>query len=349
MVQPRLILIGFDRHVLESTAARAAWPNCEVVRVPDCRAAAQNVGGDRDTVVAVAVADAGDKGGAHGLAQLARAVPKIRTILAVAQVTDSDRKALGSGQVNAIAPMNDETLLAAAIRDALERIVLEASSLGAAARVSQLESELADMRSGIKGAQAQHDERLELKIRELEGRNDIAQHLMRVHTMDATLAEVLRVLAKTLHLERAVVHLSAGTHLHPSAAIRIHDHGKVPEVYDPGEVESAAVVRQAIEKARDTRQSQNVTDPQTPFVSPFAAVPILRDTEVLGVIEVENYRSQRVITDPEIEAITNLAIEVSVAIQDVHYHENFERWKHQLSRIVTEVEQADPYRATTSG
>jgi len=172
MVQPRLILIGFDRHVLESTAARAAWPNCEVVRLPDCRAAAQNVGGERDMAVAVAVA--GKTGGAEGLAQLAIVVPKIRTILAVAQVTDSDRKALEGGLVHAIAPMNDETLLAATIRDALERSILEASSLGAAARLSQLQSELADMRSGIKGAQAQHDERLELKIRELEGRNDIA-------------------------------------------------------------------------------------------------------------------------------------------------------------------------------
>jgi len=69
---------------------------------------------------------------------------------------------------------------------------------------------------------------------------------MRVHAMDATLAEVLKVLAKTLHLERAVVHLAAGSHLHPSAAIRIHDHGKDPEVYDPGEVQ------EGVSKARIT-------------------------------------------------------------------------------------------------
>jgi len=147
------------------------------------------------------------------------------------------------------------------------------------------------------------------------------------------------MLTQTLSLERAVVHLAQGNQLHPSASIRVHDHEEA-EVYDPGEVESSALVRQTLEEARSSRQSQNVVDPQTPFVSPFAVVPILRENEL---IEVENFRSQRSITEAEIQVLTNLAVEVAVAIQDVRYHERFERWKHQLERILTEVERVDSF------
>ena len=166
--------------------------------------------------------------------------------------------------------------------------------------------------------------------------------------MDATLEEVLKVLTQTLRLERTVVHLAQGNNIFPSAAIRVHEEDDA-EVYDPGDAESSALVRQTLEKARSSRQSQNVIDPQAPFVSPFAVVPILWEDELLGLIEVENYRSQRSVTEAELDILTNLAIEVAVAIQDVRYHYSFERWKHHLEQILTEVDRVDSFGERASG
>ena len=345
MARPCLILIGFGPHVLESRARAAGWPECEIARVPTGRAAAEQAGAAADNAVAVAAADLSDMAGIEALARVAEVAPEARRILETAQITDGVRRALDSGDLHAVAQADDEASLAAVVRDALERQALAGRERSAAARLRSTESELAALRSRLEEEVAGRTGNLELKVRELEGRNRIAQHLMRVHSMDGTLAEVLKVLTQTLGLERAVVHLAEGNSLRPSAAIRQHEGEADPEIYDPGDFEASPVVRRALEKARDNRASQNVADPQTPFVSPFAIVPILRENELLGLIEVENHRSQRCITDAEVEALTNLAVEVAVAIQDVRYHENFERWKHQLERILTEAERVDAFGA----
>jgi transcriptional regulator with GAF, ATPase, and Fis domain len=280
-----------------------------------------------DVAVVVARAELSDMSGVKALSLVADVAAAVRRVLAMDELTEDVKRGLDAGKVHATVPM-EETLLAVAVRDALERRVLDA--------------ELEQLRRDHEDRVAERTGQLEMKIRELEGRSRIAQHLLRVHTMDGTLEEVLKVLTQTLSLERAVVHLAQGNHLHPSAAIRLHDHEEA-EVYDPGEVESSPLVRQTLEQARSSRQSQNVIDPQTPFVSPFAVVPILREDELLGLIEVENFRSQRSITEAEIEVLTNLAVEVAVAIQDVRYHESFERWKHQLEQILTEVDRVDSF------
>ena len=293
MAPPRVILIGFDEDVLESRAVQEGWPACEIVRLATGAAALEHAHGDTDVAVAVATSAVNDMAGVEVLHRLAAEAPAVRRILATPQLTEEVRQALAGGQIHATAPMDDQVLLAAAVHDALQRNALEAHARDAETRLRSRDSELTQLRSELEHKVAERTDQLELKIRELEGRNRIAKHLMRVHTMEGTLEEVLKVLSQTLRLERAVIHLADGDRLHPSAAIRLHDQEKEPEVYDPGEVESAAVVRQTLEIARKSRQSQNVTDPQAPFVSPFAVVPILRDDELLGLIEVENFRSQR--------------------------------------------------------
>ena len=360
MAKPRLILIGFHPHVLESRRPAAGWPDCDIVRVSTSRGAAEHLRGTAhgrgtadgrgtaEGAVVVAASDLSDQTGIEALAQLAEVAPGSRRILEAAELSDSVRQAVESGDVHAVAPADDEASLAALIRDALERCVLETRGREAAARLLSTESHLSELRHRLEEKVTERTGQLELKVRELEGRNRIAQHLMRVHTMDDTLAEVLTVLTQTLGLERAVVHLAEGKSLHPSVAIRLRRDDEDPEVYDPGEFEATPVVRRALEKARDSRQSQNVADPQTPFVSPFAVVPILREDELLGLIEVENHQSKRCISDAEVEVLTNLAVEVAVAIQDVRYHESFERWKHQLERILTEVERVDAFGAERS-
>ncbi len=335
MGPPCVILIGFDAAVLASQATQAGWPACEIVRMASGGEAVDHVRRDTDAAVVVARTKLSDMSGLEALSRVADEVPAARRILATGELSEDVRQALDGAKVHAIAPEDEEALLAAAVRDALEHSVLEANLRSTTTQMELLRSELEDRVT-------ERTDQLEMKIRELEGRSRIAQHLLRVHTMDGTLEEVLKVLTQTLRLERAVVHLAQGNQLHPSAAIRLHDHEEA-EVYDPGEVESSALVRQTLEEARSSRQSQNVVDPQTPFVSPFAVVPILRQDELLGLIEVENFRSQRSITEAEIEVLSNLAVEVAVAIQDVRYHESFERWKHQLERILTEVERVDSF------
>ena len=294
------------------------------------------------TAVVVAAESIGDMSASEALAQVGQHSPSTRRILVTEEDSGGATKSHANDDIHAVVPRADESFLETVIRDALERTVLEALHRETSEKLSSTETKLDTLTTRLEEEVADRTSQLQQKIRELEGRNRIARHLMRIHSMEETLEEVLTVLSEVLLVDRAVVHLNDGHSLKPSVEIRIRENDQVPELYDPGEgVESAPIVKRALEQARDSHKPQNVTDPQTPFVSPFAVVPILRETELLGLIEVENYRSGRQITAAELETLVSLAVEVAVAIQDVRYHENFEKWKHQLESILKEVVHVD--------
>ena len=342
MARAKLILIGFHSDVLDSIS-RGRLPDCDIVRVETGSEAIDHLGRS-GAAVAVAAESLSDMSGAAALALIEQQSPSTRRILSAADASRQSSNSLEDDVVHVIVPAGNENLLATVVREALERCDLETLHRDVNEKLRLTQVELDSLTARLEEEVTDRTGQLAFKIKELEGRNRIARHLMRIHSMDETLEEVLRVLSEILRVDRAVVHLSEGeghTFI-PKAEIRVREGDHIPEVYYPGESgETAPIVKRALEQARDSRTPQNVTDPQTPFVSPFAVVPILRDEDLLGLIEVENYRSGRQITDQELETLTSLAVEVAVAIQDVRYHESFEKWKHQLERILTEVVHID--------
>ena len=148
--------------------------------------AVDHVRRDADVAVVVAGSTLSDMSGFEASSRVVDEASAVRCILATGELSDDVREALDGGKVHTIAPMDEEALLAAAVRDALERGVLEANLKSANSQLELLRSELEDR-------VVDRTDQLEMKVRELEGRSRIAQHLLRVHTMDGTLEEVLKV------------------------------------------------------------------------------------------------------------------------------------------------------------
>jgi len=67
---------------------------------------------------------------------------------------------------------------------------------------------------------------------------------------------------------------------------------------------------------------------------PFALVPILRDEELLGLIEVENQRSGPPITEAELRTLGSFALQAAVAIQDAQIRQDPEAWQDQLDEVL---------------
>ena len=144
MGQPSVILIGFDAVVLASQAMQAGWPTCEIVRLASGGEAVDHLRRDADAAVVVAGSTLSDMSGVEALSRVADGGSAVRRILATGELSEDVRQALDGGKVHEIAPVDEEALLAAAIRNALERGVLEANLKSANGQLELLRSELED-------------------------------------------------------------------------------------------------------------------------------------------------------------------------------------------------------------
>ena len=189
---------------------------------------------------------------------------------------------------------------------------------------------------------ASMNEELELKVkertadlrrtvRELEGKDRIAQHLLTFHSLEETLAVVLEVTTNILELDQAVVYLAVQGELNPAAAIGLA--GESLEDRNSSRFTGSSPWAQALAAA--TEQLRPV-----PMAAdhPGALVPIVREGTLLGLIEVENPRSGRAITEADLSTLGSFALQAAVAIQDAQVRQDPAAWEDQLDEVL-EIEQ----------
>ena len=149
---------------------------------------------------------------------------------------------------------------------------------------------------------------------------------------------VLEVISDILELDRAVVYLRGDDGLQPAAGI---DPTVAGGVVGPEELQrlSVAPARQAAfargEEALEPVHSAE-TDP------PFALVPILRDDDLLGLIEADNGRSGRPITEDGLQTLASFALQAAVAIHDAQVRQDPEAWQDQLDEVLQLDREAPP-------
>lgn len=174
---------------------------------------------------------------------------------------------------------------------------------------------------------AEHTAQLRLSLRELQGRDRIARHMLTLHPLQETLDLVLEIISGLVDVDRAVIwtliddELKAAT---PSI-----------ESPEPGHPQALETVRQSRAPHRDT------TDGEA-----FAVIPILREGQLLGLIEVGRSGAEPIV-DQEVRILESFALEAAAAIHDSQIHRDPREWKGQLDEILKiddEVSHEDYFR-----
>ncbi|MBT5830628.1 MAG: GAF domain-containing protein, partial [Candidatus Latescibacteria bacterium] len=168
------------------------------------------------------------------------------------------------------------------------------------------------------------------KVKELEGKDQITQHLLSLHTLENTLIVVLEVISDVLEIDKAIVHLKQGDAFQPAAAIGLVE----PHVVVPKDQLKNSVATSTLTQAMDTVVATHEAINSTQFLNgdqtPFALIPILRDNELLGVIEVDKHRRQESLDETEVETLTSFALQAAVAIYDAQIQQNDSQWNQQV-------------------
>ena len=148
-----------------------------------------------------------------------------------------------------------------------------------------------------------------------------------------------------MDLDKAIIFLKEDGKLKPTAALEGFESRLIVGQEDgPGDMDITPSHQQAFEAVEQHGEPVNVKDPGGP-TSPFAVVPILREDDFLGLIEVDSTLSNRPIADEELETVASFALQAAVAISDAQMQRDFGQWKGHLEDVLKDVEPIDDLSA----
>ena len=166
---------------------------------------------------------------------------------------------------------------------------------------------------------------LNLKVRELEGRDRINEHMLTVHTVEETLALVLEVICDVLDVDRALVYLKADDNLRPAAAIGWPDDQLNQRASNMLESPQRAAILAQVEEQLIPAVATNGHD--------YLLAPIARRGHMLGLIEVQS-RGQRAVVDSDLRTLNSLALQAAVAIKDAQARLDPAEWQDELDEAI---------------
>jgi CheY-like chemotaxis protein len=182
---------------------------------------------------------------------------------------------------------------------------------------------------------------LQMKVRELEGKDRIAQHLLTVHSLEETLELILDVIAGVLGMDRAIIYLKKEDETKPVAGIGVDGTGSISTTDQLIEVGITPIQQQAFDTVEATLEPTSIANMEGSYLSSFAVVPILRGDELLGLIEVSKQPPTLPIADEELQTLASFALQSAVAVSDAQVHHNFDIWQDRLDTIMGDVEELE--------
>ena len=201
--------------------------------------------------------------------------------------------------------------------------------------------ELAEFNALLEQKVQERTRQLQLKVRELEGKDRIAQHLLKFNSLEKTLELVLEIISDILELDRAAIYLKVEDRLVPAAAI---GYAAAQKVVAHDQLEHLPVTsehQQAFETVQQSSQSVNIREPAAPSVPPFAVVPVLRDAALIGLIEVNKLPDAQPVTDAELKILESFSLQAAVAINDAQVRQDTSTWEDQLDQVLERSEAVD--------
>ena len=197
---------------------------------------------------------------------------------------------------------------------------------------------LAELNAHLEEKVAERTCELQLKVRELEGRDRIARHMFTFHSLEEALNLVLEVIAEIVVLDRAVVFLQVDGKLRPAAAVGLGKPGQMATPEQLGAISIEPVRQAAIQRALDSGCTVNEDTGGGPA---FAVVPIFRDKALLGLIAMDKKDGAPPISEDELRTLESFALEAAVAINDAQIRQDPGAWEDRLDDILEMDETVD--------
>jgi len=278
--------------------------------------------------------------GAEFLAQAKVLCPHaIRVMLTGHSDVEAATQAINEGEIfRYLTKPWDEIQLRVTVREALGRYDLEKQNRRLTLELQQKNTQLEDLNARLEDKVRERTHQLYLKLRELEARDRLTQHMLSINSLEDTLDTVVQVIVEILEHDTVVIHLQEGGDLHPMAAAGPLGSGRGQlERLDPG-----LDLARALDFACQRRESLNVTDPGGPAATPFAVIPLLRGDDLIGVIEVADHLSGEPVSDEDIDILTSFSLQAAAVIHDAQTQQDLGDWKRQLDEVLANVSELDP-------
>jgi len=202
---------------------------------------------------------------------------------------------------------------------------------------TRLAKDLANLNAHLEQKVEERTLQLQQKVRELEGKDRIAQHLLTFHTLQETLALVLEVIADVLDVPKAVVYLMDEGVFKPTAAMGI----ATPKVLVSEDALSQITVLDAQKDIFEEMITRQTVMHKEVEASSFVLIPILRGSDLLGVIEVDQSGENGGVSEDGILALSSFALQAAVAISDAQIQQNASQWKNQMDDVMNLEELSD--------
>lgn len=194
----------------------------------------------------------------------------------------------------------------------------------------RLARDLADLNAHLEQKVEERTAELRQKVKELEGRDRIAQHLLTYHSLEETLSLVLEVCSDIAGVSTASIHLTEGETLVTRSAIR------AGQPVDPSELAGQAPIQLSdVRNALHGRAPVRREDGRI-----WIPIPGENETDLLGLIEVSAHADQTP-SDEALDTLTRFAVQTAVAITDAQVHADAGKWKEQLDEILNMDEVVD--------
>lgn len=199
----------------------------------------------------------------------------------------------------------------------------------------RLSRDLAELNAHLEDLVLERTRQLRLKVRELEGKDRIAQHLLTFHTLEETLELVLEVVCEILALDRAAIYLVADEQMKAAAAIGYFEPGERVPSERLEQLPLGPEHKRVFDAVRRHGQSTKVERAAGPADGPFAVAPILRHTTLLGLIRVDKLADGHgPVTDAELRTLDSFALQAAVAINDAQVRQDPAAWRDTLDNML---------------
>lgn len=232
----------------------------------------------------------------------------------------------------------DDAQFQLAVRQLLDRFELEQRNRELTEALFQKNEALQVLNAELEERVRERTQALSFKIRELEGRDRIAQHLLTVHTLEETLGLVVQVISEVLGLDRAVIYLHEEVGgMRPVVAIGLRAKGVATTGAELAGLQPSHLHLDTFAQVCRDRRPFRVTETGSPLLPPFAVVPVVRGDELLGLIEVDKRWSRQPMSEEELGAVASFALQAAVAIRDAQLQQTYHTWKGQLDEVLREA------------
>ena len=201
---------------------------------------------------------------------------------------------------------------------------------------ARFESDLEELNARLEEKVVERTHQLQLKVRELEGKDRILHHMLSFRSLEDALELVLEVVSEIVALEQAVVYLQRDGELHAAAALGYFAPGERATPEQLEQIPIAPAQRSVFADVEASGRSVSVEDE-----APGAVVPIRSDDTVLGFIEVLKSAGTDPLAAAELQTLESFALQATMAINDARIRQDPDAWEDQLDEVLELDEELD--------